>query len=153
MTINVRDAIAQDVAEIAAFNCAMALETENKVLDPAIVGPGVTRLVADAGLGRYFVAVDDTGARLGTLAITTEWSDWRNGLFWWIQSVYVLPQARRSGVFSALYSHIESLARGEPDVCGIRLYVERDNERAQRTYTRLGMHETEYRLYEVDFRG
>lgn len=147
MTV-VRRADIKDAPTIAAFNTAMALETENKVLDPETITAGVTRFVTDASLGFYLVAEHD-GVVAGCLGITFEWSDWRNGLFWWIQSVYVEPASRRTGVFRHLYDHVNDLAQRESDVCGLRLYVERDNTRAQQTYRNLGMTETDYLLFEV----
>jgi ribosomal protein S18 acetylase RimI-like enzyme len=83
--------------------------------------------------------------------ITYEWSDWRNGNFWWIQSVYVRPDARGRGVFRRLYQAVEEAARKSGESCGLRLYVEGENERAQRVYEGLGMKSTSYRFYEVDF--
>jgi ribosomal protein S18 acetylase RimI-like enzyme len=93
------------------------------------------------------------GRVVGQLMVTYEWSDWRNGAFWWIQSVYVLPEARRCGAFSALYSHVERLAKATPGVCGLRLYVELANERAQATYRRCGMTDAGYRVMEADYSG
>lgn len=147
----IRAATTQDVETVARFNEAMALETEALTLDPARVRAGVARLVADAGLGHCFVACARDGRVVGTLGVTSEWSDWRCGSFWWIQSVYVAPEQRRGGVFAALYAHVEALARASEDVCGLRLYVEQDNERAMATYRQLGMHETHYRIYETEF--
>ncbi len=146
--IAIRTASPADVEIIATFNSAMALETEHKHLDPATISAGVARFVADPRLGFYLVAECD-GEIAGCLGITYEWSDWRNGLFWWIQSVYVSPSHRRHGVFSRLYAHVGELAAAEPDVCGIRLYVEKDNMRAMDTYRALGMTETDYRLFET----
>jgi ribosomal protein S18 acetylase RimI-like enzyme len=85
------------------------------------------------------------------MMITYEWSDWRNGLFWWIQSVYVEPRFRSQGVFKALYRHVEHLARTTPGVCGLRLYVENSNSQAQEIYQRLGLQRTAYQMFEVDF--
>ena len=147
-TVIVRKAIAADATAIAAFNIAMATETENKTLDRAVIEPGVSRMITDESLGFYLVAELD-GEAAGCLGITFEWSDWRNGLFWWIQSVYVSPTARAQGVFSALYQHVVSLTREQQDVVGIRLYAERDNDNAIKTYHRLGMETTDYRLLEV----
>ncbi|HSG90779.1 MAG TPA: GNAT family N-acetyltransferase [Pseudomonadales bacterium] len=149
----VRDATPADVDALVAFNRAMALETEDKVLDDARLHAGVARLLGDASLGRYFVVDGGDGQPAGALAITYEWSDWRCGTWFWIQSVYVRPEARRSGVFQALYAHVEAAARAQPDCCGLRLYVEQDNSRAMATYTALGMEETHYRLYEAEFSG
>ena len=138
MGISIRNAVITDAAIIASNNSSMAEETEGRTLDPEIIGPGVAALLADPGKGRYWVAEAD-GQIVGQLMVTYEWSDWRNGTLWWIQSVYVAPDFRRQGVFSALYHHVESLAAAQPDVCGLRLYVEDNNHRAQRTYEALGM--------------
>jgi len=152
MEFIVRDARPSDAATLAAYNSAMAEETEDRSLDPDIIGPGVANLLDDAGRGRYWVA--QSGGRIvGQLMVTYEWSDWRNGSLWWIQSVYVHPDWRRKGVFSALYRHVESLARAEPDVVGLRLYVEEKNTRAQRTYEALGMVNPGYRVMETLFSG
>lgn len=149
--IRVRDAYPTDVETLAAANAAMALETEHKTLDPQTVRLGVAAALNDPTHGRYFVAESGSGAVVGQLMVTFEWSDWRNGQFWWIQSVYVDPPARRNGVFKALYGHVERLARSSPGVCGLRLYVEHDNTAAQRTYRRCGMVEAGYRVMEVDY--
>ncbi len=139
-----------DIETIARFNQAMALETENKKLASETILPGVTRLIESADNGFYLVA-EENQVLLGCLGITFEWSDWRNAQFWWIQSVYVDTNNRRRGVFSALYKHVNQLARSEADVCGIRLYVEKENVNAMQTYLALGMVETPYRLMEVEF--
>ncbi len=151
MDCRIRDARPDDADTIAAYNAAMAAETEERALDPAVVGAGVAALLADPARGRYWVAEAD-GRIVGQLMVTWEWSDWRNGTMWWIQSVYVLPEYRRQGVFSALYRHVESRARATPDACGIRLYVEDGNERAQQTYLALGMLRPGYQVMETDFR-
>lgn len=145
--IAVRPARAEEADTLAGFNIAMALETEGRRLLPEVVGAGVRRLLAEPALGFYLVAVAD-GEVVGSAMVTTEWSDWRNGRFWWIQSVYVRPEWRRRGVFRALYAHIREAAAQAPDVCGFRLYVERENTAAQATYRALGMHETDYRIME-----
>ena len=152
----VRRAVEGDVEIIAAFNEAMALETEARRLDPATIRNGVRRLLARPELGFYLVAepldadaAADAEGVVGCLLVTYEWSDWRDGLFYWIQSVYVRPEARGQSVFTTLYRAVERLARDHGGVCGLRLYVERSNLGAQRTYARLGMVETEYRLWEA----
>ena len=152
MTTRIRAAGIDDTDFLAAGNIAMALEAEHKRLDPAIVARGVRAVLDDPSHGRYFVAERD-GRPVGQLMITYEWSDWRNGTFWWIQSVFVTPDARRAGVFRALFRHLESLAEGDRSVCGIRLYVERENERAQATYRRCGLEDGGYRVMEVDYSG
>lgn len=126
----------------------MARETEDRELDRQTVTAGVRALFEHPEHGFYVVA--DAGDRLaGSLMITTEWSDWRDGLFWWIQSVYVRPEHRRQGVYRALYRFVEDLSRERPEVCGFRLYVDRDNHRAQETYRSLGMSRTGYLVYEA----
>jgi ribosomal protein S18 acetylase RimI-like enzyme len=147
--LNIRPAEMADAGIIAAFNQRLAEESEGKALAETRIRPGVETLLADPGLGRYFMA-EIQGEVVGQLMITYEWSDWRNGLFWWIQSVYVDPAARRNGVFSTLYQHVAALARDQR-ACGIRLYVERDNTRAQRTYRAMGMANTRYQIMETEF--
>ena len=146
-TFHIRKATAHDADSIAAFNTAMALETEHKRLVPELIGAGVRRLLGDPSLGFYVVA-ERAGEVVGCLLVTNEWSDWRNGLFWWIQSVYVVQSARRQGVYRAMYDHIRGLAKADPGICGFRLYVEKDNAQAQRTYKSLGMSATDYLIYE-----
>jgi GNAT superfamily N-acetyltransferase len=150
--IRVRAAHKDDGATLIAFNAAMALETENKALDPGVLAAGVGAVLAEPARGFYLVA-ECAGAIAGCLMITFEWSDWRNGNWWWLQSVYVAPAFRRCGVFRALYGEVERLAGAQPHVVGVRLYVERENTRAQQTYATLGMHETPYRMYEKTLRG
>ena len=127
----------------------MARETEQLELDDSVVTAGVRAVMEDAKLGRYYVALDGDEV-CACLLITFEWSDWRNALVWWIQSVYVAPAHRRRGLFRALYAHLRTEAAGA-GACGLRLYVERDNVRAQATYTALGMQETHYRMFEEMF--
>jgi GNAT superfamily N-acetyltransferase len=149
-SIAVRAAAASDHAKLVAFNQAMAAETEDKPLNEDVLSAGVRRLLEAPEYGTYYVA-ERGDEVIGALMVTTEWSDWRNGLFWWIQSVYVAPEHRRSGVYRALHTHVRDLARAHPGVCGLRLYVERENHVAMRTYARLGMHETVYRMFEESF--
>ena len=136
--ISVREAVPGDAATIAAFNTAIARETEDKSLDPGTVGPGVVALLEEPSRGRYWVA-ESNGEVVGQLMVTYEWSDWRNGTIWWIQSVYVHPEWRRRGIFSTLYRHVESIVAADPAAVGLRLYVEQHNTRAQQTYQSLGM--------------
>ncbi len=150
MPFTIRPAALSDAETIAGFNAAMALETEDLQLDRPRLLEGVRAVLGDPSKGFYVVAEAEDGVA-GQMMITFEWSDWRNGVFWWIQSVYVRPECRRQGVFQGLYRHVEAQARAAGNVCGLRLYVERHNERAQRTYRRLGMKETDYLVYEVDF--
>jgi GNAT superfamily N-acetyltransferase len=150
MTCTVRPARPTDLEFIVDGNARMALETEDRELDRDLLEEGVAAVLADPSKGRYFVA-DDGDGPVGQLMLTYEWSDWRCGWFWWIQSVYVVPEARNRGVFSLLYGHARDAARREADVCGLRLYVERENERAQAIYRHLGMRDAHYRVMEVDF--
>ena len=144
----VRPAGEADVLRLRDWAIAMALETEHKTLDPGTVEKGIRAVLAQPRRGAYFVAERD-GEAAGTLMLTYEWSDWRNGDWWWIQSVYVAPGHRRQGVYAALYAHVLAGARANPEVCGLRLYVERDNANAQRTYESLGMVDAGYRMYEA----
>lgn len=156
----VRTAQPGDAQWLAACALAMAHETEDKALDPATVRAGIEAGLADPAKARYFVAMPDVragadtlGMPAGTLMLTREWSDWRNGDWWWIQSVYVMPQFRKRGVFAALYRHVEALARAAPDVVGLRLYVERNNAGARATYARLGMRDAGYSILEAALSG
>ncbi len=144
--IVIRPAARGDVANLVAWNAAMALETEAKRLDPAVVERGVHGIFDESRRGFYLVAERD-GVAVGCLMVTYEWSDWRSGDFWWIQSVYVTPEARRGGVFRALYEGARERAR-EAGAVGLRLYVETGNHRAQATYAGLGMEQTHYAMYE-----
>ncbi len=144
---SIRKAQLRDAPHIAAFNSAMALETEHKSLMPERINAGVARLISDPSLGFYVVAERDHQV-IGCLLVTNEWSDWRNGLFWWIQSVYIEPGSRRQGVYRGLYDYIRALAKADPGICGFRLYVEKDNTQAQHTYRSLGMEATDYLIFE-----
>jgi len=147
--IRVRSASPDDASIIADFNIRMAMETENLALDPSTIFPGVRAVFSDPARGQYFVAECD-GSVVGCLLITHEWSDWRNGDIWWIQSVYVHADFRRRGVFRALYRHVEKAAAAAGAV-GLRLYMEEENANAQATYERMGMRLTHYRVLEQMF--
>lgn len=149
--IRLRDAVAADAEAIARGNARMAEETEGVALEWERVEAGVRAVFERPERGWYVVAEDTQGHVVGQLMVTFEWSDWRNGVFWWIQSVYVAPEARRCGVYKALYGEVLRRAEADGGVCGIRLYVEKHNERAQGVYSRSGMQHTEYDMYEVDF--
>jgi ribosomal protein S18 acetylase RimI-like enzyme len=146
-SIQVRRAAAGDAEALIRFNAAMALETERKVLLPGVIGAGVRHLLAHPEMGFYLVA-ESGGQVAGSLMVTNEWSDWRNGNFWWVQSVYVRPEFRRRGVYRELYKYLQALAGQDLSICGFRLYVERDNVRAQATYRTAGMDETRYIVFE-----
>jgi GNAT superfamily N-acetyltransferase len=138
MPFTIRPAILADAATIVEYNRCLAEESEGKILDPGILSVGVAAALADPHKALYFLA-EENGVAVGQLSITTEWSDWRNGWIWWIQSVFVRPDARRRGVFRALYDHVYQTACQDPEIIGLRLYVERDNHRAQQTYLDMGM--------------
>jgi len=148
----IRTANQTDIPNITKYNVALAFETEEKNLDIDLVTAGVRAVINSSSRGIYYIAEMDT-AVIGQLMITTEWSDWRNGFFWWIQSVYIQSSWRRKGVFKALYRHVESLARKNPEVCGLRLDVAQENHRAQMTYRNLGMKQIPYFLFEVESQG
>ena len=145
----IRDAGPSDLAAIAEFNRLLAFETEAKALDPDVLTRGVAQALGDPDRIRYWVAtVRGAGHLAGQAAITREWSDWRNGWIWWLQSVYVAAPYRRQGTFRALYRHIRETAQAQPDVIGLRLYVENANERAHQTYQSLGMKPGGYSVYQ-----
>ncbi len=139
-----------DVDAIVRMNLLLAQESEGRALDEAVVRDGVARALADPARGTYYLARHE-GALVGQALVTTEWSDWRAGWFWWLQSVYVERERRRQGVLRALYRHVAHAARNRFDVCGLRLYVERHNEVAQRAYAALGLATTDYVLLEHDW--
>jgi GNAT superfamily N-acetyltransferase len=146
MPITVRSASLADVPVIVEYNCRLARETEHTELDPAIVTAGVVAAVADSHQkGPYFLATDGEDV-VGQMQVTFEWSDWRNGWFWWVQSVYVRADCRGRGVFRMLYEHVRQAARETGNVVGVRLYVERGNRPAQETYRRLGMKEMPFNM-------
>ena len=147
---SIRRATAKDTTTLAHFNIAMARETEDHALDTETVQAGVAHLF-DAPEHGFYLVVESEDSVVGSLMITHEWSDWRDGLWWWIQSVYVVPNFRRQGVFSALYREVTTLARQDNRICGLRLYVEKDNTNAQQVYAHLGMSEAPYRVYEQLF--
>jgi ribosomal protein S18 acetylase RimI-like enzyme len=145
--MQIRLATKSDSENLIAFNQAMAMETENKRLDSDILSAGVLSIFEDDRKGFYVVA--ESGERIvGGLMVTYEWSDWRSGWFWWIQSVYIEPEYRGQGIYSELYSFVKNRAREIGGVCGFRLYVEKDNRHAQDVYRKLGMEETYYQMFE-----
>ncbi len=148
--IQVRQASLMHLDTIVDFNAAMAKETEDKDLDTKLLRSGVEAVLTHNDRGFYLVA-EHTGRPVGQLLITYEWSDWRNAFFWWIQSVYVSPEYRRMGVYKALHVYAAVQARRQSDVCGLRLYVDKDNRIAQGAYASLRMRQTHYDMYEIDF--
>jgi GNAT superfamily N-acetyltransferase len=152
--LTVRLARPEDVATIVSFSAAMALETEGRHLDLTRLREGTMALFESPVHGFFMVAEVDSANQpqlVGQLMITYEWSDWRNGVFWWIQSVYVDPKWRRRGVFRRMHQAVMQEARERRDVCGVRLYVDKDNPIAHATYERLGLLRSAYQIYEADF--
>lgn len=150
--MQIRPAALEDLPTIVEFNRLLALETESIELSVAVLTDGVRAALLDPHKARYFVAEID-GQIVGQLMHTREWSDWRNGDIWWLQSVYVVASARRQGVFRALVEHVTQLAQSTPDVVGLRLYVEEHNDRAAATYDRLGLAEAGYVVRERIWRS
>lgn len=147
IAVTFREARTGDAGAIIDFQLAMARETEELELDRDILTRGVEAVFADPDRGRYFVA-EHEGRVIGSLMITYEWSDWRNGVVWWIQSVYVLPEHRGQGVYAGLYEHVKAFVNADPSIRGIRLYVDKRNSRAQQVYARLGMNGDHYSVFE-----
>jgi ribosomal protein S18 acetylase RimI-like enzyme len=152
MEITIRQAGLADRTIIAEFNLLLAKESEGLSLEPACVQAGVDAVLKDPAKGVYYVA-EAGGAVIGQTMITYEWSDWRNGNLWWIQSVYVKPEFRGQGVFRRLFEHVRALASQQKDVPALRLYVHEDNKRACRSYEKLGMSRTKYEVFEIDLQG
>jgi len=146
MSVTIRRATLDDAPVICDFNRRLALESEGKTLDPAVLGAGVAALLNDPARGVYFVA-QNGGQVVGQIMMTPEWSDCRNAWMWWIESVYVRSDVRRQGVFRALYDHIYRTASADLSVVGLRLYVEQNNHAAQQTYRRLGMEPMNFFLF------
>jgi ribosomal protein S18 acetylase RimI-like enzyme len=152
--LNVRLAKPEDAVRIASFSAAMALETEGRRLDLARLHDGTIALLNSPDRGFFMVAEleqADDRQLLGQLMITYEWSDWRNGTFWWIQSVYVDPAWRRQNVFRRMHDAVMATAKTRPNVCGVRLYVEKSNDVAQAVYRKVGLTPSSYAILETDF--
>ena len=150
----VRSARIEDIDSIVAFSAAMALETEGRQLDHGRLREGTRSLLTASERGFFMVAEstrDGAPQLIGQLMITFEWSDWRNGSFWWMQSVYVLPTWRGQGVFRLMHSAVVERAKADPGVCGVRLYVESANRVAQDVYRRVGLKPSSYAVFETDF--
>lgn len=147
MKYKVREAQMSDHKSIVQFQILMAQETEGMRLDLKIVTQGVEAVLSGQVDGKYWVA-DDEGRVMASLLVLQEWSDWRNGVVWWIHSVYVAPEYRGKKVFKAMYQNLQSLALADPKIRGLRLYVEKHNDRARRVYESLGMSADRYELFE-----
>lgn len=144
--IIIRKALPPDIPAIIDFQKRMAWETEKLTLNDNTVTLGVKAVFEDPSRGQYYVS-EDSGIIIASLLITPEWSDWRNTEMWWFQSVYVLPEYRRMGIFRLMYAFVKD-AGEDLNVAGLRLYVETNNEIAQTTYESLGMKGDHYRMYE-----
>ena len=150
--VRIRSAESRDLSSIVTFNAALAWETEGRRLEQPLLEAGVQAVLADATNGFYVVMEHLPSAQIiGQLLITFEWSDWRNAVFWWLQSVYVHKEWRRRGVFKKLYEYVLQKAERQGNVAGLRLYVERDNAAAQKVYDRAGLTAAPYRMFEKDF--
>ncbi len=149
--MNIRLAKKDDIGALVEFNQAMALETEGKTLETEALKVGVSAVFDDSNKGFYVVA-EHNNHIAGGLLVTFEWSDWRNGWFWYVQSVYILPDQRGRSIYSRLYRFVKETAAERGNVCGFRLYVEKENVHAQRVYEKVGMNETHYLMYEEEKR-
>ncbi len=148
MSINIRRASSSDANSLVEFNQAMAMETEGRMLDEPTLKGGVEAVFADATKGFYVVA-EENGTIVAGLMVTSEWSDWRNAWFWWIQSVYVRPEYRGRVIYSQMYEFVKDLAGENGNICGFRLYVEKENLKAQRVYQKTGMEASHYLMFET----
>ena len=143
----IRKATTDDIRTIAAFQQKMAYETESLELDSEVLLEGVGNVFRDPSKGFYLVAQEKESI-IASMLLTPEWSDWRNSLFLWIQSLYVIPAYRRKGVFRMMYDHVQQMVRESDGYAGIKLYVDQGNERAQEAYRRVGMKASHYNLFE-----
>lgn len=150
MPVSIRPARPTDLEFLVDGNARMLAEIDAREPDRELIAEGVAATLADGNKGCYFIA-DDGEEPIGQMLVTREWSDWRAGWFWWIQSPYVVPEARGRGVFTSLYGHVVSEARRDPEVCGVRLYVDQRNDNAIAVYERTGLLDAGYRVYEADF--
>ena len=147
--MNIRTATREDAAALVSFNQAMALETEGKELVAQKISNGVAAVFEDEKKG-FYVVVEDDARIIGGLMVTYEWSDWRNAWFWWIQSVYILPDHRGKRLYSRMYDFVKERAAEQGNVCGFRLYVETENTNAQAVYDAVGMGRSHYLMYEEE---
>ena len=147
-SVFIRKSTEKDIEIIAGFQRQLALETENFKLDLTTVKKGIQAMLSDPSKGTYFVAEVD-GEIAGCHSITYEWSDWRNGMVWWLQSVYVVEKHRKNGVFKAMFDNLKILMAADPNIAGLRLYVDKSNERAQKVYQAMGMNGDHYRVFEL----
>lgn len=156
VNVQIRRATVADVEHISVFNASLARETEARILDPKILQAGVMAILQDPYKGWYAVAEHGSDSALskvvGQILVTFEWSDWRNGNFWWLQSLYVDQEYRQQGVFHQLYDYVYGQAQSKSEnVCGFRLYVEQENHQAHQVYAHIGFQKTPYQLHEIDF--
>ena len=145
LNYNIQIGTQADIKAIAQFQVDMALESEGTTLSIDTVIPGVEAAINDSNKATYVIAYL-SGNPIASLMITKEWSDWTNKWYWWIQSVYVIPQYRGKGVYKAMYNKIKDMAL-QNGVTQIRLYVDKTNVNAQKVYQKLGMSECHYLMY------
>jgi ribosomal protein S18 acetylase RimI-like enzyme len=143
----IRKAVQEDIGVIAGFQQKMAMETENLSLDESLLINGVGNVFRNPSLGFYLIAQDNDRV-IASMLLTPEWSDWRNSLFLWIQSLYVIPEYRKKGVFRMMYEHVRRMVQDSGDYAGLKLYVDESNTPAQKTYRQVGMRSSHYRLFE-----
>lgn len=146
--VHIRTAKFKELEVIADFQVRMAEETEGLRLNRENILRGVEAVFEDPGKGTYFVAIDHDEQVLACLLITPEWSEWRNGTVYWFQSVYVMQDYRGTGIFRQMYEHVKAIVEEDEDLVGLRLYVEKDNVKAQQVYEKLGMDGDHYKMYE-----
>lgn len=145
--MNIRKAVPDDIPVIVDFQQKMAYETEQITLDDSVLSSGVKNVFSDHSLGFYLI-VENENKIIASMLLTPEWSDWRNSLFLWIQSLYVLPDFRKKGVFKLLYNYVKTMVSQSDKYSGIKLYVDQDNKKAQEAYSKVGMEASHYHLYE-----
>ena len=143
----IRKAILKDLGVLADFQQRLAFESENIRLNEENLRAGLTALLTDATKGVYYL-VEDDGSPVGCHLITYEWSDWRNGMVWWLQSVYVIDSHRKKGVFRKMYDNLINIIRNDAGIIGLRLYVDKTNHRAMKVYDTMGMNGDHYTVYE-----
>lgn len=145
--IQIRIANAEEISTIVDFQLKMALETENLLLSEKILQEGVSEVFKNHEKGKYYVALCENKI-VASLLTTFEWSDWRNSTIIWLQSVYVIPEFRKKGIFKQMYEHIKKIVESSSNYCGIKLYVDKTNIKAQKVYDSVGMNGEHYITYE-----
>ena len=148
MSLVIRTFTKADIPVIANFQQRLAEETENVTLDRNKLVKGIEAMLSDPNRGTYYLAELD-GQVVGCHSITFEWSDWRNGMVWWLQSLYVIESQRKNGVFKKMFEHLQRTINNDPNIVGLRLYVDKTNTRAQQVYQAMGMNGEHYSVFEL----